>query len=63
MPLVLSEDGMFFHLNGLKLIFMLPVWELITQDSAAAYLEAQLVLTADVEICVLGCIHIWLMLF
>lgn len=40
MPLVLSEDGLFVHLNVLKLIFMLPVWELATQDLATAYLEA-----------------------
>jgi len=39
-PLVLSEDGVFVHLNVLKLVFVLSVWELVTQDLATAYLEA-----------------------
>lgn len=40
MTLALSEDCTFVHLNVLKLIFMLSIWELIAQDSVTAYLEA-----------------------
>lgn len=40
MPFDLSEDGVFALLNALKLIFVLPVWDLVTHDLATVYLEA-----------------------
>lgn len=39
-PSNLSEVVMFVHSSVLKLIFMSPVWEPVTQDLATAFLEA-----------------------
>lgn len=51
MPLALSEDSIFVHLNVPKLIFMLPICEL---TGFSHCLPGSLVLAADFENHVIG---------